>query len=128
MPTVQTKTGTEVEFKLFSPADIYSQKVIAAARAGNLPDIFGILGENALGSFVVPAYFRLNPLHAGNSSEWKQRFYPKTIEVVTLARQIMFKVKEGVYGVPIDTTVINFVYNKSLLKGAGWIRATAKNF
>jgi len=117
----KAKTGIEVEFKLFSPADIYSQKVIAAARAGNLPDIFGILGEKrTLGSFVKAGHvLDLTPYMQANSSEWKQRFYPKTIEVVTFNPANTFKVKEGIYGVPIDTTVINFVYNKSLLKEAG---------
>jgi len=117
----KAKTGVEVEFKLFSPADIYSQKVIAAARAGNLPDVFGILGEKrTLGSFVKAGHILdLTPYMKENSAEWKERFYPKTLEVVTFNSGNTFQVKEGIYGAPIDTTVINFVYNKSLLKDAG---------
>ncbi|MFA5008857.1 MAG: extracellular solute-binding protein [Candidatus Omnitrophota bacterium] len=117
----KAKTGIEVEFKLFSPADIYSQKVIAAARAGNLPDIFGILGEKrTLGSFVKAGHvLNLTAYMQENKNEWKQRFYPKTIEVVTFKPDNSFKAPEGIYGVPIDTTVINFVYNKSLFKEAG---------
>ncbi|MCK9615128.1 MAG: extracellular solute-binding protein [Candidatus Omnitrophica bacterium] len=117
----KTKTGVEVEFKLFSPADIYSQKVIAAARAGNLPDIFGILGEKrTLGSFIKAGHIlNLTPYMQANQAEWKQRFYPKTIEVVTFKSDNSFKVPEGIYGAPIDTTIINFVYNKSLFKEAG---------
>ncbi|MDD4955611.1 MAG: extracellular solute-binding protein [Candidatus Omnitrophica bacterium] len=117
----KAKTGTEVEFKLFSPADIYSQKVIAAARAGNLPDVFGILGEKrTLGSFVKAGHILdLTPYMQENSAEWKQRFYPKTLEVVTFNPGNTFNAKEGIYGAPIDTTVINFVYNKSLLKETG---------
>ncbi|MDD4182454.1 MAG: extracellular solute-binding protein [Candidatus Omnitrophica bacterium] len=117
----KTKTGIEVEFKLFSPADIYSQKVIAAARAGNLPDIFGILGEKrTLGSFVKAGHIlNLAPYMQANGSEWKERFYPKTLEVVTFKPNNTFNAPEGIYGAPIDTTVINFVYNKSLFKEAG---------
>jgi len=117
----KTKTGIEVEFKLFSPADIYSQKVIAAARAGNLPDIFGILGEKrTLGSFVKAGHIlNLAPYMQANGSEWKERFYPKTLEVVTFKPDNTFNAPEGIYGAPIDTTVINFVYNKSLFKEAG---------
>lgn len=117
----KTKTGVEVEFKLFSPPDIYSQKVIAAARAGNLPDIFAILGEKrTLGSFVKAGHIlNLTPYMQANNKEWKERFYPKTIEVVTFKSDNTFKAPEGIYGAPIDTTVINFVYNKSLLKEAG---------
>jgi len=117
----KTKTGIEVEFKLFSPPDIYSQKVIAAARAGNLPDIFGILGEKrTLGSFVKAGHIlNLTPYMQANGAEWKQRFYPKTIEVVTFKPDNIFKVQEGIYGAPIDTTIINFVYNKTLFKESG---------
>ena len=49
----QELTGIPVKFKLFFPPDIYAQKVIAAARAGNLPEVFGILGEKKmLASFI----------------------------------------------------------------------------
>lgn len=116
----QKETNTEIEFKLFSPADIYSQKVIAAARAGNLPDIFGILGEKrTIGSFVKANHI-LNflPYLQEDNNEWKNRFYPQTIAVVTFDKNNNFDIPQGIYGIPMDTTIIHFVYNKSLFAKA----------
>ncbi|MFA6281116.1 MAG: extracellular solute-binding protein [Candidatus Omnitrophota bacterium] len=115
------KTGVEVEFKLFSPPDIYSQKVIAAARAGNLPEIFGILGEKrTLASFIKAGHILdLSSYMQNENSAWEQRFYPETLAIVRFPSNNIFKTPEGIYGVPIDTTVIQFVYNKTLLKQSG---------
>ncbi len=115
------KTGIEVEFKLFSPPDIYSQKVIAAARAENLPDIFGILGEKrTLASFIKAGHILdLSPYMKKDNSLWGKRFYPETIAVVSFTPDNIFKIPEGIYGVPIDTTIMQFVYNKAVLRAAG---------
>ncbi|MFA5271253.1 MAG: extracellular solute-binding protein [Candidatus Omnitrophota bacterium] len=115
------KTGIEVEFKLFSPPDIYSQKVIAAARAGNLPEIFGILGEKrTLASFIKAGHvLGLSSYMQKDNALWGQRFYPETIAVVSFTPNNTSKIPEGIYGVPIDTTMIQFVYNKTLLRQAG---------
>jgi len=117
----EAKEGIEVEFKLFFPPDIYSQKVIAAARAGNLPDIFGILGEKkTLGSFVNAGYIlNLNSYMEANQGKWQESFYPQTLEVVIFREANSYGVVPGIYGVPIDTTVMQFIYNKSLFKEAG---------
>jgi ABC-type glycerol-3-phosphate transport system substrate-binding protein len=118
----QKETGIKVEFKLFSPPDIYAQKVIAAARAGNLPDIFGILGEKkTVGSFIKAGHILdLTSYMQENNQEWKNRFYPQTLEVITFKKGNFYQVKEGIWGVPIDTTLMQFVYNKSLFKEAGF--------
>ncbi|MDD5584667.1 MAG: extracellular solute-binding protein [Candidatus Omnitrophica bacterium] len=115
------QTGTTIEFKLFSPPDIYAQKVIAAARAGNLPDIFGILGEKrTLASFISAGHIlNLTPFMEENSKVWQNTFYPQSLAVVTFGADNTYKAVPGIYGVPIDTTIIQFVYNKSLFKDAG---------
>lgn len=115
------QTGIPVEFKLFFPADIYSQKVIAAARAGNLPDIFGILGEKKiLASFIKAGHIKnITAAMTKDNSAWKDRFYPQTLAVTTFAPGNSYGVESGIYGVPIDTTVMQFVYNKSLFARAG---------
>jgi ABC-type glycerol-3-phosphate transport system substrate-binding protein len=126
--------GIEIKFKLFSPPDIYSQKVIAAARAGNLPDIFGILGEKkTLASFIKAGHIlNLTSYMEDDNKEWRSRFYPQTLEVVVFRKDNSYGVPEGVYGVPIDTTVMQFVYNKSLFQQAGfnpdWPPATFEAF
>ncbi len=114
-------TGIEVEFKLFSPADIYSQKVIAAARAGNLPDIFGILGEKrTMASFAKAGHLLdFTPYMQENNNEWKNSFYPQTLAVVTFDKGNVFNAPQGIYGIPIDTTIIHFVYNKTLFEKSG---------
>jgi raffinose/stachyose/melibiose transport system substrate-binding protein len=116
----KNETGVEVEFKLFFPADIYSSKVIAAARAKNLPDIFGILGEKkTVASFISAGHILdLTPYMQADDSAWKKKFYPKTLEVVIFPENNKNKVKPGIYGVPIDTTIMQFIYNKTLLEKA----------
>ena len=117
----ESQTGTKVEFKLFFPPDIYSQKVIAAARANRLPDIFGILGEKkALASFINSGHIlNMTPFMKANGGKWKNSFNPQTLRVDIFPDNNIYGVPAGIYGVPIDTTVLNFVYNRSLFKKAG---------
>ena len=119
-------TGIDVEFKLFFPPEIYSQKVIAAARAKTLPDIFGILGERkTLASFIKAGYIlNLSSCMKEKAKEeenrqWKDNFYPQTLKVVTFSKNNTYSVPAGIYGVPVDTTIMQFIYNKTLLKEAG---------
>jgi len=122
------ESGLEVEFKLFFPPEIYSQKVIAAARAKTLPDIFGILGERkTLSAFIKAGYIlNLSPYmkeEINNRGEvsikWKDSFYPQTLRIVTFNEDNAYGVGAGIYGVPIDTTIMQFIYNKTLFKEAG---------
>lgn len=115
------QTGTEVEFKLFFPPDIYSQKVTAAARSNNLPDIFSILGEKkTVGSFIKADYIlNLKPYMMENSSSWRKRFYPQALRLTTFEKDNAYGTPEGIYSAPIDTTIMQFVYNKTLFKKAG---------
>ncbi|MBN2482893.1 MAG: extracellular solute-binding protein [Candidatus Omnitrophica bacterium] len=117
----QEKTGIPVEFKLFFPADIYSQKVIAAARAGNLPDIFGILGEKKiLGSFIKAGHILdLTSYMEKDNHKWQNSFYPQTLAVTQFKKDNFYKVPPGTYAVPIDTTVMQFIYNRSVFQQVG---------
>ncbi len=117
----EAQTGVKVEFKLFFPPDIYSQKVIAAARAGNLPDIFGVLGEKkTLASFVRAEYIlNLDTQLSADDNQWKNSFYPKALATTTFAANNSYQTPPGIYGIPIDATVMQFVYNKSLFSKSG---------
>jgi len=117
----ESQTGVKVEFKLFFPPDIYSQKVIAAARANTLPDIFGILGEKKISASFIKSGHILNmtPYMEADSGKWRNRFNPQTLKVDVFSDNNSYGVPGGIYGVPIDTTVLNFVYNKELFKRAG---------
>jgi ABC-type glycerol-3-phosphate transport system substrate-binding protein len=118
----QETTGIKVEFKLLFPPETYSMKVTAGARAKTLPDIFGILGEKeTLGSFVRAKHISdLTSYMDAEGRKWKKRFYPQALDVVVFKKNNSSQVKPGVYGVPIDTTIMQFVYNKSLLEEAGF--------
>ncbi len=122
------ESGLKVEFRLFFPPEIYSQKVIAAARAKTLPDIFGILGERkTLSSFIKAGYIlNLSPYmkekidsRRETTIKWKDNFYPQTLKIVTFHENNTYGVNAGIYGVPIDTTIMQFVYNKTLFEEAG---------
>jgi len=115
------QTGLEVDFKLFSPPDIYSQKVIAAARADKLPDIFGILGEKkTLASFIKAGYILdLTPYMKEKARVWEKSFYRQALGVVRFKKNNRYAVSTGIYGVPIDITVMEFLYNKTLFEKAG---------
>ncbi|MFH1505020.1 MAG: extracellular solute-binding protein [Candidatus Omnitrophota bacterium] len=117
----ENETGTKIEFKLFSPPDIYSQKVIAAARAGRLPDVFGILGEKkTLASFIKAGYIlNLTPYMEENKKIWENSFYPQALDVTSFKKENPYTVHQGYYGVPIDITVMEFLYNKALFAKAG---------
>ena len=110
-------TGIEVEFKLFFPPDIYSQKVIAAARAGTLPDIFGVLGEKKMFASFIKAGYILNL--APFIKDWQERFIQQALQVNTFKKDNIYGVEPGIYGIPIDSMNIQFLYNKRLFKKAG---------
>lgn len=116
-------TGQNVEFKLFFPPEIYSQKVIAAARAKTLPDIFGILGERkTLASFIKAGYILDLSSYMDQqekNQQWKDSFYPQTLKIVTFSKKNNYDISAGIYGVPADTTIMQFIYNKALFKKAG---------
>jgi len=117
----KAQTGIDVEFKLFSPPDIYSQKVIAAARAGNLPDVFGILGEKkTLASFIKAGHvLDLTAYMIADHKVWQDSFFTQALEVNVFRAGNSYQAPAGVFGVPIDTTLMQFVYNKALFKKAG---------
>ena len=53
----ETQAGIKVRFELYAPSDVYSQKIVAAAQARVLPDIFGILDKKTVvASFIEAGY------------------------------------------------------------------------
>jgi len=113
------QTGVTVEFKKFFPPDIYSTKVIAAARAGTLPDVFGILGEKKILASFVKAGHVVDFSDLLLKDGWQDRFYPQALAVTRFDKDNFYGVKEGYFGIPIDSMNMQFVYNKKLLREAG---------
>ena len=53
----EARTGISVKLDLFAPSDSYSQKIIAAAQANVLPDVYGILDKRSIfASFIKAGY------------------------------------------------------------------------
>lgn len=113
--------GIEVRFDIYAPSDVYTQKVRAAAQTKTLPDIFGILGESRdFASFVRSGYLEnLTPYMEENDGEWRRLFFDKAIQMNEFKPGNSFNAEPGIYGVPLDITNIQMLYNKRLFKKAG---------
>ena len=114
-------TGVKVTFELYAPSDAYSQKIRAAAQSVSLPDIFGILGEKRdFSSFVKAGHILdITPYMSADNGKWKNVFFSKALAVNEFSSDNTYGVTPGIYGVPIDITTIQMVYNKKLLKQIG---------
>ncbi len=117
----EQETGIKIKFELYAPSEAYSQKIIAAAQARVLPDIYGVLGEKKIfASFIENGYVAdLTEEYEKNSGEWKSSLFPKALAASTFEASNTYNIKPGTYGVPIDVTNIQMVYNINLLKKVG---------
>ena len=117
----ESKTGIKVNFELYAPSDAYSQKVRAAAQGGNLPDIFGILGEKRdFASFIKAGHILdLTPYMKENQNEWENKFFPKALAVNIFNENNAYGVKPGIYAASVDIMTIQMLYNKDLFKKLG---------
>jgi len=117
----EIETGIKVNFELYAPSDAYTQKVRAAAQTNTLPDIFGILGEKRdFASFVKSDYiYDITEEMDKEDGAWKNKLFAKALSVNEFEQGNSFGVKPGIYGVPIDVTNIQMLYNKDLLKAVG---------
>jgi ABC-type glycerol-3-phosphate transport system substrate-binding protein len=117
----EQQTGIKVKFELYAPSDIYSRKIIAAAQARVLPDIYGVLGEKKnLASFVESGFITdLTEEFQKDNAAWEKSLFQKALNVNRFEENNIYKIKPGIYGVPIDVTNIQMLYNQTLLSKAG---------
>lgn len=118
----KTKTGITVDFQLYAPSEVYASKVKAAAYTKTLPDIYGILGETItdFSNFVKSGLVEnMTPYMEENKGQWKSCFFEKALSVNAFKPDNEFGVAAGIYGVPIDSTNIQMLYNKKLFEKAG---------
>ena len=117
----EAETGVRVSIELYAPSDTYSQKVRAAAQTNTLPDIFGILGEKRdFASFVKSGYvYDLTDSMNADNGAWKNKLFAKALGVNEFEEANSFGIRPGIYGVPIDVTNIQMLYNKDLLQAVG---------
>ncbi len=114
-------TGVDVSFELYAPSEAYSSKVKAAAQTNTLPDVFSILGaKRDLASFINAGHVaNLTSYMEENNNEWKDQFIPTSIEINEFKEGNPFDVEPGIYGVSIDFSSIQFLYNKTMFRNAG---------
>ncbi len=114
-------TGIKVRMELYAPSDAYASKVRAAAQTHTLPDIFSVLGETQdLARFVKAGHIAdVAPAMNADHGVWFNRFYAKALATNTFKAGNSYQVPPGIYGVPIDVTNIQMLYNKQLFKQAG---------
>ena len=115
------ETGIEVNIQLFAPSESYSQKVIASAQANVLPDIYGVLDKKSIVADFIKAGLVLDLADAmdAQAGQWKESLFEKALADKSFNPNNIYGVKPGIYGVPIDVTNQQILYNKKLLAKAG---------
>lgn len=123
------QTGITVHFKLYAPSDVYSQKIVAAAQARILPDVFGVLDTKFFFAEFIKSGFvaDLTEEFAKDNGAWKKSLFARAVAVNLFEEGNGYGVKPGIYGVPLDVMNIQMLYNKKLLKKAG-IKNPPKTF
>lgn len=120
----EQQTGIKVEFSLFAPSDAYSQKIIAAAQADVLPDIYGILDKKPIVASFIKAGFvaDLTAAFQADNGAWASSLFAKAVDVNRFTEGNIEGIKPGIYGVPLDIGSEQMIYNRRLLKKAGITR------
>lgn len=119
----EAQTGIKVNIELYAPSETYTRKVMASAQAKVLPDIFGVLDKKEVfAAFVKNGFVAdLTSEFAKNDGEWEKSLFPKALNINKFEADNIYGVKPGIYGVPLDVTNIQMLYNKKLLKKAGFV-------
>ena len=120
----ENQTQQKVKLELFAPSEVYAQRVKASAQTGTLPDIYGVLGQKRdFASFIKSGYVadltEEFEREEDGKPAWKEAFFEKALANNEFLPKNEFNVPPGIYGVPLDATTIQMVYNKGLYEKAG---------
>ena len=117
----EQETGVKVQIDLFTPPETYNQRIVSSAQANTLPDIYGILDKKeAFADYIKYGYVAdLTADFEKNNGAWEKALFTKALDVNRFKEGNIYNVKPGIYGVPIDVTNIQMLYNKKLLEKAG---------
>ncbi len=118
----EQQTGIKVKIELFAPSDSYTQKIIASSQAKILPDIYGILdNKDTFAKFIKYGFAAdLTENFAQDDGAWEKALFQRAVSANRFEEGNTYGVKPGIYGVPLDVTNIQMLYNKKLLKKAGF--------
>ena len=117
----EKQTGVKVKIDLYAPSDAYSQRIVASAQSRVLPDIYGVLDKKEIfASFIQSGFVTdLTAEFQKENNTWEKMLFPKALDVNRFLEGNIHGVKPGIYGVPLDVTNIQMLYNKKLLRKAG---------
>ncbi len=117
----QKESGVQVTVRLFAPSDAYSRMIIASAQANVLPDIFGILSVKSIVADFIKAGLvaDLTDEMKANGASWANSLFDKALADKRFEAGNIYGIKPGIYGVPINMTNQQMLYNKKLLAKAG---------
>lgn len=117
----EEETGVKVRVDLYAPSDAYTQRIVASAQANVLPDVYGILDKKEIFASFIESDFvaDLTDEFAKEGGAWEKSLFEKALDVNRFKDDNIFGVKPGIYGVPLDVTNIQMLYNKKLLQKAG---------
>ncbi|OGW95879.1 MAG: hypothetical protein A2Y04_00845 [Omnitrophica WOR_2 bacterium GWC2_45_7] len=117
----EEQTGVKVKVDLYAPPDAYTQRIVASAQSHVLPDIYGILDKKKIyASFIESGLVAdLTNEFQKDNAEWEKSLFSKALDVNRFEEGNVYGVKPGIYGVPLDVTNIQMLYNKKLLQKAG---------
>src|SRR3989338_8094419 len=118
----ERQTGTKVKINLFAPSDVYTKKITASTQANILPDIFGILDtKKTFADFIRYGYVAdLTEEYQKNDAQWEKSIFDEALNSNRFEEGNAYGIKPGIYGVPLDVTNLQMLYNKKLLKTAGY--------
>lgn len=118
----EQQTGIKVKMDLFAPSDVYSKKIIASTQANILPDIFGILDtKKTFSEFIQYGYVaNLTEHYQADGGKWENTFFAEALNSNRFNEGNTYGIEPGIYGVPLDVTNLQMLYNKKLLKKAGY--------
>jgi len=120
----EQQTGVKIKIDLFAPSDVYSKKITASTQANILPDIFGTLDtKRTFADFIRYGYIAdLTDAYHSNGAEWEKSIFAEALDSNRFEEGNVYGIKPGIYGVPLDVTNLQMLYNKKLLKKAGYDR------
>jgi len=125
----EEQTGVKIKVELFAPSGAYSQRIIASAQARVLPDIYGVLDKKKIFASFIESGFIANLTSDFYEADgvWLNSIYEKALDANRFNEGNAYGIKPGIYGVPIDVTNLQMLYNKKHFEKAG-ITAVPKTF